>query len=51
MSTGAYGTVMSSNYNARKNAKEILIYKGKDYLIKKEQSFNELINSEIVPDF
>ena len=51
MSTGAYGSVMSSNYNSRKNAKEILIYKGKDYLIKKELSFNELIKSHVIPNF
>ncbi len=51
MSTGAYGTVMSSNYNSRKNAKEILIYKGKDYIIKKEISFNESIKSQIIPSF
>ena len=51
MSTGAYGSVMSSNYNSRKNAKEILIYKGKDYLIKKELSFNDLIKSEVIPSF
>ena len=51
MSTGAYGSVMSSNYNSQKNAKEILIYKGKDYLIKKELSFNELIKSHVIPNF
>ena len=37
--------------NSRKSAKEVLIYKGQDYLIKKELSFNELIKSEVIPNF
>ncbi len=51
MTVGAYGSVMSSNYNCRENASEILIYKNRKFLLKQKQTFNKMINSEIIPDF
>ena len=50
-SSGAYGSVMSSNYNARPNANEIIIHNGNDYLIKKTETIDELIKKEQLPDF
>ncbi len=50
MSAGAYGRVMSSNYNTRPNIAEILVYNKKDYLLKNKQSITELINQELNPD-
>jgi len=50
MSTGAYGRVMSSNYNTRPNIAEILIHNEKDYLLKKKQSISDLINQDLNPE-
>ncbi len=45
--TGAYGAVMSSNYNTRLLAPEILIRDQKGYLIRSRQSFEQLLGNEI----
>ena len=50
MSTGAYGRVMSSNYNTRPNIAEILIHNETDYLLKKKQSISDLINQDLNPE-
>ena len=44
--TGAYSSVMSSNYNARSDASEIFIYNNKDYLIKETETIETLIKKE-----
>jgi diaminopimelate decarboxylase len=45
---GAYCFSMASNYNSRLLPAEILIYQGKDYLIRKAQTFEDLtVNLEI----
>ncbi|RMD49811.1 MAG: diaminopimelate decarboxylase, partial [Ignavibacteria bacterium] len=49
MSAGAYGSVMSSNYNGRRKAAEILIDNHEAYLIKKRESFEDLIRGEQIP--
>ena len=46
---GAYGFVMSSNYNSKPYAAEVLIDDGKANLIRKRQSFDDLIAGEIIP--
>ena len=46
--TGAYGSVMSSNYNSRPPANEVIIFKEKSFLIKKSQSIEEQISKEIL---
>lgn len=43
---GAYGFTMSSNYNARFRPAEVLIYEGKAHLIRKRESFEDLIRNE-----
>lgn len=45
-SVGAYGFSMSSNYNTRRRAAEIAVYDGQDRLIRKRESFDELIALE-----
>ena len=45
-SAGAYGFSMSSNYNTRCRAAEIAVYDGQDHLIRKRESFDELIALE-----
>ena len=44
--TGAYSSVMRSNYNARKDAIEIMIYKKRDYQIKKNETIKDYILKE-----
>jgi len=49
MSAGAYGFSMSSNYNTRPRAAEVLV-KGKEYfVIRKRESLNDLIRGEELP--
>lgn len=46
---GAYGFVMASNYNSRTRAAEVLIEGGQPKLIRKRETFDELIRNEIIP--
>lgn len=49
MSAGAYGSSMSSNYNSRPRAAEIMV-KGKEhYLIRKRETYGDLVRNELVP--
>ena len=51
MSAGAYGITMSSNYNARRRAPEVLV-KGSDcYVIRERESHEDLVRGESVPAF
>ncbi len=46
---GAYCFSMASNYNSRYKPAEVMIHEGKDYLIRKRETFNDIIkNQEIV---
>lgn len=44
---GAYSFSMASNYNSRLRPSEVLIYKGKDYLIRERETFKDLLNKQI----
>ena len=46
-SAGAYGFTMSSTYNTRPKVAEIAIIDGEDRLIRKRDSFDDLIKNEI----
>jgi diaminopimelate decarboxylase len=46
---GAYGFVMGSNYNSRPLAAEVLIQDGRANLIRRRQTFEDLIRGEIIP--
>jgi diaminopimelate decarboxylase len=46
-SAGAYGFVMSSNYNSRPRAAEVLVSDDKHKLIRKRESYEDLINLEL----
>jgi diaminopimelate decarboxylase len=46
-SAGAYGFTMSSNYNTRPRAAEVAIENGKDRLIRRRETFEDLIACEI----
>ena len=49
-SAGAYGFVMSSNYNSRPRCPEILVDEDKFKLIRKRENLDDLVRSEINPD-
>ena len=51
MSAGAYGAVMSNQYNSRPLCAEVLVKGDKAVLIRKAPSFEEMIANEIVPDW
>jgi diaminopimelate decarboxylase len=46
---GAYGFVMSSNYNSKTRAAEVLIENGKAKLIRQRETFEDLVRGEIIP--
>lgn len=47
---GAYGYVMSSNYNSKPFAAEVLVHEGKSHLIRERQTNDDLIRGESIPD-
>ena len=49
MSAGAYGFSMSSNYNSRRRAAEVLVSKDKAYIIRKRETFADLVHNEVIP--
>jgi diaminopimelate decarboxylase len=50
MSAGAYGIVMSSNYNARRRAAEIMVDGDKYSVIRGRETFEHLIWDERIID-
>lgn len=46
---GAYGFVMSSNYNSKTMAAEVLVRDGVAHVIRHRQTFAQLIENEIIP--
>jgi diaminopimelate decarboxylase len=51
MSAGAYGFSMSSNYNSRPRIPEILVKDEAFYVIRKRETYRQLIWGESIPDF
>jgi len=51
LSAGAYGFVMSSNYNTRPRAAEVMVHGDSINIIKERESFEDLIRGEKIPDF
>ncbi|MFH1339019.1 MAG: diaminopimelate decarboxylase [Candidatus Omnitrophota bacterium] len=47
---GAYGFSMSSNYNSRLRVAEVMVVKNKVYLIRKRETYRDLIRNEVIPD-
>ncbi len=48
---GAYCFSMASNYNSRFRPAEVLWYKGEAHLIRKRETFDDIINNQIEVDF
>lgn len=47
---GAYCFSMASNYNSRLRPAEVLLLKGKDYLIRERESFDDLLKNQKLPE-
>jgi diaminopimelate decarboxylase len=47
---GAYGFVMSSNYNSKPMAAEVLIHHGTPQLVRRRQTFEDLVRGETIPN-
>jgi diaminopimelate decarboxylase len=48
---GAYGFMMSSQYNSRVRPAEVMIYEGKDYLVRERETLEDILRNQIVADF
>jgi diaminopimelate decarboxylase len=46
-SAGAYGMSMSSNYNSRPRAAEVLVENGKHRLIRRRETYDDLVRTEV----
>jgi diaminopimelate decarboxylase len=46
---GAYGFTMSSNYNSKPHAAEVLVSGGKAHLVRARQSLDDLVRGESIP--
>ena len=51
MSCGAYGFVMSSNYNVRGRAPEVMVKGSKFEVARKREDFKDLMRGESIPSF
>jgi diaminopimelate decarboxylase len=51
MSAGAYGFSMSSNYNSRPRACEVMVKGGTFHTIRARENFDDLVKGESIPDF
>jgi len=50
MSAGAYGMVMSSNYNARRRPAEVLVHGNNYFIIRSRETFEQLLGNETLID-
>ena len=44
---GAYCYSMASNYNSRYRPAEVLLHKGESHLIRKRETFDDILNNQI----
>jgi len=51
MSAGAYGFSMASNYNSRPRACEVMVKGDRFFIIRKRETFEDLVRGETIPDF
>lgn len=50
MSGGAYGFAMASNYNSRPRTAEVLVHGSKYHIIRKRETYDDLIRLEEIPE-
>lgn len=51
MSAGAYGFVMSSNYNSRPRVPEVLVREREVHVIRPRETYEDLVRGESIPAF
>jgi diaminopimelate decarboxylase len=51
MSAGAYGFSMSSNYNSRPRACEVMVRGDRFHTIRAREGFEDLVKGEQIPEF
>ena len=51
MGAGAYGSSMSSNYNSRRRAAEVLVDGRRAVLIRARETYEDLVRGEHIPAF
>ncbi|MDP2941714.1 MAG: diaminopimelate decarboxylase [Candidatus Omnitrophota bacterium] len=51
MGAGAYGFSMSSNYNSRRRAEEVMVAKDKAFVVRKRETPKDLVRNEQIPGF
>lgn len=51
MSAGAYGFTMSSNYNSRPRAPEVLVKNDEVHIVRARETYEDLVRGETIPDF
>lgn len=51
LSTGAYGFVMSSNYNTRPRVAEVMVKGDQFSVIRRRENYEDLLSTEAIPDF
>lgn len=49
MGAGAYGFVMSSNYNSRPRAAEVMVIKSKVHIVRRQENYADLARGESIP--
>ncbi|MBL7068943.1 MAG: diaminopimelate decarboxylase [Candidatus Omnitrophica bacterium] len=49
MGAGAYGYTMSSNYNSRPRAAEVMVIRDRFYTIREREIYRDLIKGEVIP--
>jgi len=51
LNAGAYGFAMSSQYNARPRAAEVLVKNGKYTLVRERETFDDLLSGQRVAEW
>ena len=51
LSAGAYGFVMSSNYNTRPRVPEVMVRGEEFFVVRGRETYEDLFKGEIIPDF
>ena len=49
MGAGAYGFAMSSNYNSRTRASEVMVIGKKFYVVRRHETYRDLVRGETIP--
>lgn len=49
--TGAYCFSMASNYNSRYRPAEVMLHQGQEYLIRKRETFDDILKNQEIIDF